>query len=120
MNWRELLVVSKRVEQARMRLIGLIEAKHFAVPINPEEPHKWWFGGVLDPRTGQCFTYGGAWQFILEKLREGHEIREKRLEKPPDGEGYVLLVNTEKGEIYIKLQLGYGSVIGRSFHYSGE
>ncbi len=112
--------MSESVEEARLRLIGFIEAGRIAIPINPEAPHKWWFGGVVDPRTGQCFTYGGAWGFIVAKLREGHKLQEIPLKKPPNGKGYVLVVNTKHGEIYIKLQLGHGSVIGRSFHYSGE
>jgi hypothetical protein len=120
-NRREFFFVSEAVEQARQRLIELIEMGCAVVPIDPRTtPHKWWFGRVLDPRTGQCFTYAGAWDFILEKLKKGHRLREKPLRKPPDGKGYVLLVRTAEGKIYIKLQLGHQSVIGRSFHYSGE
>lgn len=113
-------MVSDPVEHVRLRLIELIEKGCIAVPIEVEMPHKWWFGTVIDPRTGQCFTYRGAWDFIAEKLREGCKLQEKPLRKPPTDMGYVLLVNTEQRDIYIKLQLGYDRVIGRSFHYSGD
>ena len=42
------------------------------------------------------------------------------LRVPADSTGYVLKVPLHAGkpDLYVKLQLGAGKVIGRSFHYS--
>ncbi|GIW90630.1 MAG: hypothetical protein KatS3mg109_1062 [Pirellulaceae bacterium] len=84
-------------------------------------PRDWRPGSVLDPKTGKPFTEAAAWEFIAEVLEttdvalEAVEMRE-----PGSGgkTGYVLLVPTGERRLYIKLQLGAGRVIGRSFHYS--
>ncbi len=64
----------------------------------------------------------GAWQFIEDKLAEGHPIEEVELRMPPGRKGYVLKINVGNNQpkLYVKLQLGSGQVIGRSFHYSQQ
>ncbi len=66
------------------------------------------------------FTEAGAWQLIEEKLEEGERLEEIELDTPPGRKGYVMLIHLEdnKPPLYVKLQLGGGKVIGRSFHYS--
>jgi hypothetical protein len=66
------------------------------------------------------FTEAGAWQFVAECLEAGEELEEVILHKPPGRLGYVMKVRVHPTHdfIYIKLQLGAGKVIGRSFHYS--
>lgn len=77
---------------------------------------------MVDPRDAdqQVFTEVGAWEFIAELLEAGHPIQEIDLEIPAGKKAYVLLASggEKRPEIYIKVQLGSGQVIGRSFHYS--
>lgn len=77
-----------------------------------------------DPRNtispdGSPFTDSGAWSWVAELIRGGCRIDTIVLEKPPNKIGYVILAPDPSGRlIYIKLQLGSGCVVGRSFHYS--
>ena len=52
------------------------------------------------------------------RWKQGTEIWELELEKPPGRRGYVMEVSCGARRIYIKLELGAGIIIGRSFHYS--
>ena len=74
--------------------------------------------GVLDP----YFTDTTAWEFIATKLEEMHPVEIIELEKPPGKKGYVMKIDIGPGsktpQLYVKLQLGSGQIIGRSFHYS--
>jgi hypothetical protein len=85
-------------------------------------PRDWRSGSVVNPRDAdlQVVTEVGAWEFIAELLEAGHPIQEIDLESPTGKKGYVLVASggEKRPEIYIKLQLGTGQVIGRSFHYS--
>jgi hypothetical protein len=77
---------------------------------------------MVDPRDAdqQVFTEPGAWEFIAEQLESDRELQVIALDNPAGKTGYVLVVNggPNRPEIYIKVQLGAGKVIGRSFHYS--
>jgi hypothetical protein len=81
-------------------------------------------GAVVNPNDpdDQVFTERGAWEFVAELLEAGHPLKEVDLKKPVGKKGYELLASGGKGrpEIYMKLQLGSGRVIGRSFHYSKQ
>ncbi len=83
-------------------------------------PCDWRPQQVRDPRSGQCFTANGAWEFITECLEAGQELEEVMLQNPEGKTAYVMKVDVGAGRplLYIKLQLGSGAVIGRSFHYS--
>jgi len=87
-------------------------------------PRDWRPGTVVDPHDAdqQVFTEAGAWEFIAELLEAGHPIQEIELDNPAGKRGYVLVADggDQRPEIYVKLQLGSGQVIGRSFHYSNK
>ena len=72
--------------------------------------------GMLDTH----FTDTSAWELIATQLRAGCVVEVVELRKPPGARGYVLKIPIESGRpyVYIKLQLGAGKIIGRSFHYS--
>lgn len=85
----------------------------------PERPTHWAPNTVKSPETGDYFTEQGAWFFIIDCIEQGQEIEQITLDKPPGKAGYVMIIDghgTDK--IYIKLQLGSGHVICRSFHIS--
>ena len=87
----------------------------------PEDPTRWWPASVRNPRTGQPFTYVGAWDFIVEQLNKNETlIKQVFLKKPCGKLAYELRIKTECRIIYIKVRLGKDKIIGRSFHYSGE
>jgi hypothetical protein len=83
-------------------------------------PCDWKPEQVRNPATGLYFTPNGAWQYVADLLRGGEPLEEMTLEQPAGKRGYVMRVKLGSGmpELYIKLQLGGGKVIGRSFHYS--
>ena len=83
-------------------------------------PTEWQPTTVIDPLTGSPFTDAGAWEFLADKLENGWELEPMQLEKPPGSTGYVLKIPLDGRKLYVKLQLGSGCVVGRSFHYSKE
>ena len=72
--------------------------------------------GVLDTH----FTDAAAWELIASRLEDGHPVEVVELRKPAGATGYVMKIDVEPGQplLYVKLQLGSGRIIGRSFHYS--
>ncbi len=72
--------------------------------------------GVLDA----YFTDAAAWELIADRLEAGHPVETVTLSKPRGKTGYVMKIALEGDDrpVYVKLQLGSGKVIGRSFHYS--
>ena len=87
-----------------------------------DRPTDWRPGQVRNP-TGLLdthFTDATAWELIASSLEGGHPIEVVELRKPAGATGYVMKIAAEPGQprIYVKLQLGAGKIIGRSFHYS--
>lgn len=72
--------------------------------------------GLLDGN----FTDLTAWEFVASRLEEGEEVEVIDLRQPPGAKGYVMKIDLGAGvpTLYVKLQLGAGKIIGRSFHYS--
>jgi hypothetical protein len=83
-------------------------------------PRDWRPHGIPDPRRGDggSFTDDSAWEYISELL-VAHPIRQIILRQPDGAIGYVMIVEVgAKRPLYIKVQLGSNTIIGRSFHYS--
>ena len=111
--------LAARLKTVRYELLQLVRRKSArSVVWQAEEPIDWRPTECIDPRSGDYFTEAGAWSFIAELLEGELELEEIVLEKPPGKKGYVLHVQLEGAEVYIKLRLGSGQVIGRSFHES--
>ncbi len=72
--------------------------------------------GVLDTH----FTDASAWELIATLIEKGHPIEQVKLHKPRGAKGYVMKIDlgADQAQLYVKLQLGSGKIIGRSFHYS--
>ncbi len=105
--------MSTHAEQIRHQLLVLVRRRSCRVLGWPRD---WRPAQVLDPESGEPFTPEGAWDFIVTLLEGGVEIEEKKLD---DGKtAYVILTPVACRTLYVKLQLGSGRVIGRSFHYS--
>ena len=87
-----------------------------------DRPTDWRPGKVRDPagRLWTHFTHASAWELIADKLEDGHDVETIELQKPPGAKGYVMKIDLEPSSppLYVKLQLGSGKIIGRSFHYS--
>ena len=83
-------------------------------------PRHWNAGCMSSAATGMRFTDDEAWHFIADRIEEGHEIQVIDMDDKPGTHGFVLLVDVEGHDqpLYIKVQLGSGVVIGRSFHWS--
>lgn len=104
----------------RWQLIALARSRRTRTTrFSPARPTHWAPFEVRRPDGGEAFTPDGAWGFIVELLEGGCAIEEIVLERPPGRRGYVIVVDGwGEDKIYIKLQLGAGQVIGRSFHVS--
>lgn len=104
----------------RKELIKLSSARGTrSSKFRPTLPTDWAPQHVLNPETNQPFTPDGAWDFIVKKLSQGHEIDTVTLDVPIGKIGYVLKIDGAHNEkIYVKLQIGSGKVVGRSFHIS--
>ena len=107
--------------QIRKQLIMLARRpkdQHYVRPSNWEPDH------VRNPKGEfeSFFTDSSAWELIAEQLEAGCEVEEVRLRKPPGKNAYVLKVDlgANESKLYIKVQLGSGKIIGRSFHYSNH
>jgi hypothetical protein len=83
-------------------------------------PCNWRPHQVIDPTTGRYFTEPSAWGLIGDLFEKPLPIEEVVLRDPPGRTGYVVKVALQVGlpDLYVKVQLGSGYVIGRSFHYS--
>ena len=98
------------VRQSRRRVIGA------------GYPYDWRPHEVVNPEDpdGQVFTEVGAWEFMATVLERGHPLEEIELDNPRGRKAYVMTVDMglRRPRLYIKLQLGAGTVIARSFHNS--
>ncbi len=111
----------KSLEVARHQLVALVRKKKARfVEWTARQPTEWRPYEVLNPDTGLQFTSSSAWALIGDLLERGHPMQEIVLRKPPGKRAYVLIVELDPAyaPLYIKLQLGNGKVICRSFHYS--
>jgi hypothetical protein len=82
-------------------------------------PTEWQPRTLRDPRAPEdYFTDDSAWEFVAECLESGCYVEVVELRLPPGKKGFVFkAASGTRGEhIYIKLQLGSETVIGRSFH----
>ena len=87
-----------------------------------ERPTDWRPGQVRNPDgvLDTHFTDAAAWELIAARLEDGHPIETVELRQPKGAIGYVMKIDLEpsRPQLYVKLQLGSGKIIGRSFHYS--
>jgi hypothetical protein len=108
-------------EPIRRQLIALAGRKEARVTeFTRERPTEWQPGRVTNPRTGFCFTHREAWLLICDALRDNCPIEEVELRHPPGHKAYAFTIALDptRPKLYVKLQLGSGRIIGRSFHYS--
>lgn len=106
-----------RISLARLARVRGTRTQRFSADV----PTHWAPGEVTSPETGVPFTIDGSWEFVADALESGAPIECIILEKPPGRKAYVLLLDGTSGaKIYVKLQLGSGVVIGRSFHLSNR
>ena len=85
-----------------------------------DRPTEWRPQEVRNPNglLAPYFTDADAWELIASRLECGHQVEVVELRKPPGRTGYVMMIDLGTDEVYVKLQLGAGQIIGRSFHYS--
>lgn len=106
---RELALLARR---SSARFTGF--SANMPTDWRPQQVRNPW--GVLD----EYFTEVAAWELIAARLEDGHPVEVVLLRKPPGRRGYVMEIplGDDNPPVYVKLQLGSGKVIGRSFHYS--
>ena len=110
-------------ESTRRQLVVLARRSHARVTaFSTERPTDWRPGQVRNPDgvLDTHFTDAAAWELIAARFEDGHPIETVELHKPRGATGYVMKIDLEPGrpQLYVKLQLGSGKIIGRSFHYS--
>lgn len=104
----------------RRQLARLAESRKTRTSVfSATRPTHWEPTNVPHPQTGVAFTPDGAWEFVRQLIVGGAEIETIDLDNPPGRTGYVIKTAGWGNEkIYIKLELGSGKVLGRSFHPS--
>ena len=110
-------------ESTRHQLVVLARRSRARVTaFSRARPTEWRPGEVRDPAgtLATHFTDAAAWELIASMLESGHDVETIELHTPPGARGYVMKIDLEPGsaQVYVKLQLGSGKIIGRSFHYS--
>lgn len=101
--------------QARQQLLALAgrrKARRY------DWPRDWRPRSVRDPETGDLLSDEGAWEVIMRALEEGTPLHEVVLDNPPGRKAYTMDIPSQYGTIYVKLRLGSGYVLAKSFHYS--
>ena len=85
-------------------------------------PREWQPESVPHPESGMPFTVAGAWIFIAELLEKGQPMEVIEMRDKPGTRAFVMLVDMPDSErpLYVKVQLGSGKIIGRSFHWSNK
>ena len=83
-------------------------------------PRQWNAGCMSSSVTGMPFTDDEAWHLVADLLDAGHPVEVIEMNDKPGTHGFVLLVDVDghDRQLYIKVQLGAGVAIGRSFHWS--
>lgn len=107
--------VPDNIRQELLRLCK--ESRSRTSEFSRKAPTHWVPWQLYDPETGEAFTVDGAWLFIERALADGCPLQTIELERPKDKAGYWCHGTDARGtRIYVKLQLGSGLIIGRSFH----
>lgn len=109
-------------DSIRHQLVSLVRRGARTSAFTRARPTDWRPGAVPNPE-GLLLPYfddHAAWEFIASKLEGGHDVETIVLDQPPGTTGYVMKIDLNPGRprLYVKLQLGAGVVIGRSFHES--
>lgn len=82
-------------------------------------PREWRPYAIINPKTGEPFGDAEAWDFVADLLEDASiTVEEVQLQSPPGKKGYVIQTLLNARGVYVKVQLGSGKIIGRSFHYS--
>ena len=112
------------IDDAIRRQLAVLSRRAHArdTAFSPRRPAEWQPWQVVNP-SGEFdthFTEPGAWELIASALEDGHDVEVVHLRQPPGHKAYVMKIKLDDVNplLYVKLQLGPGKVIGRSFHYS--
>ena len=110
-------------EPTRHQLVVLARRKDARITdFSQDRPTDWRPGQVRNPAglLDTHFTDAAAWELIASRIEDGHALEIVPLDKPRGATGYVMKIalEPEQPELYVKLQLASGKIIGRSFHYS--
>ena len=109
-------------DSIRQQLVALVRRGARTAAFTRSRPTDWRPGEVPNPE-GLVLPYfddSSAWELIASRLETGHDVETITLDRPPGRTGYVMKIDLNPGRrrLYVKLQLGSGVVIGRSFHES--
>ena len=110
-------------EETRHQLVVLARRSGARITeFRRDRPTDWRPGRVRNPDglLDTHFTDASAWELIATRLEHGEEVRVIELQTPRGAKGYVMTIDLGPNvpALYVKLQLGSGKIIGRSFHYS--
>lgn len=110
-------------EETRRQLIVLARRRTArSSTFSPSRPTDWRPNQVRNPDgvLDKYFTDSTAWELIAARLEDGEEVEVIELKQPKGSKGYVMRIDlgSEFPELYVKLQLRPGKILGRSFHYT--
>ena len=104
----------------RQEMLAILRRGRRSSEFSRTAPTRWNPFQVVNPESGFPFGDAGAWDLIVQHLESGHPLECVELDKPPGKKGYVMMITltVDRPPLYVKLQIGEGCVLGRSFHYS--
>ncbi len=109
-------------DSIRHQLVSLVRRGKRTSAFTRAHPTNWRPGEVPNPEGALLpyFDDRAAWELIASRLESGHEVETVLLDEPPGRKGYVMKIDLDPGRprLCVKLQLGSGVVVGRSFHES--
>ena len=106
--------VPETIREELVRLCSSTRTRN--ATFSPKAPTHWNASEARDA-DGQPLTPNGAWDAVHAELLSGCVLTAVELDKPPGKIGYTFHLTDGMGQrIYVKLQIGSGVVLGRSFH----
>ncbi len=104
------------IRKEMIRLAGRRECRF--TQWSPSIPCDWAPSTVWDPRFDRFFTEESAWAYIMELLESGCEFAPVLMRRPPSSVAYEIVVTRGASlpDLYIKVQIHKGRILGRSFH----
>ena len=109
-------------DSIRHQLVTLVRRGDRTAEFTRARPTDWRPEDVPNP-NGLLLPYfddDSAWELIASSIEDGHDVETIILDQPPGKRAYIMKIDLNPGRplLYVKLELGSGEVIGRSFHES--
>lgn len=108
-------------EEIRQQLVALARnPRRRRHVFTSARPTRWLPHTAEQPESGLPFDHPTAWNLIADRIEGGQEIRKVTLRRPEGATAYVMKMRlvANRPLLYVKVELCFGEILGRSFHHS--